>query len=109
MDQIRKFDSVLNKEYWDIVANQIEIAFPRVELNCETADIAGQIGRTSRTRDCRKAHKTRRLYRRVLQKVRLCMLGHRLIHLKLTVRRRSARMYYSFRNPFMIEMGNFLA
>ena len=40
VDQVRKFNSVLDKEDWNIVANQVPIAFLCVEFDGEPPDIA---------------------------------------------------------------------
>ncbi len=45
MDQVGKLDRILNEENRDIVADQIPIALLRIELDGETADVTGKIGR----------------------------------------------------------------
>ena len=43
MDQVGKFNGILNKKYWNIVSHQIIIPFFSIKFNRETADIPGQI------------------------------------------------------------------
>ncbi len=57
MDEVGKFDRVLDEEDGNIVADEIPIALLRVELDREAADIARQIEAALRTRDGREAHK----------------------------------------------------
>ena len=44
VDQVGEFDRILDEEHRDVVANQIPIAFLSVELGCESAHVACQIG-----------------------------------------------------------------
>jgi len=44
VDDIGKFDGILDKENRNIIPNQVPIAFLRVELDCESAHVAREIG-----------------------------------------------------------------
>ena len=44
VDEIRKFDRILDKEDRYIVADQIVVSFLRIELHREPSDVAGKIG-----------------------------------------------------------------
>jgi hypothetical protein len=43
VDQVRKLDRILNKENRDVVADDIPVAFLRVELHGEAPDISRQV------------------------------------------------------------------
>ncbi len=43
MDEVRKLHRILNEKYRDVVADQIKIAFPGVELDCEPPSVAGEV------------------------------------------------------------------
>src|SRR5579862_9714805 len=44
MDQIGKFDRILNEEDWNVISYQVPITFFRVELDGESSNIAREIG-----------------------------------------------------------------
>ena len=64
VDQIGKFDGVLDEEDGDVVADQIPVAFLGVELDGEAADIAGDIGGALVAGDGGEAHEDGGLFRR---------------------------------------------
>ena len=43
MDDIGKLDRILNEEHWDVVADQVPVAFLGVELDGEPANVACEI------------------------------------------------------------------
>ena len=47
VNEIGKFDCVLNKEHRHVVADEVVVPFLRIKLHCETPDITGEVGRTS--------------------------------------------------------------
>ena len=59
MDYIGELDAVLDKEHWDVVADQVPIAFGGVELRGESAGIAGSVHGTAETCNGGEAHKDR--------------------------------------------------
>ena len=61
-DEIRKFDSVLNEEHRDVVADEIPVAFLGVKLHGKSADIARRVDRAGPARDGRKANEDLRLF-----------------------------------------------
>ena len=67
VDQVGKLDRVLDEEHRDVVADEIEVAFFRVELDREAADVARQVDRAGAAGDRREADEDRRLLLRILQ------------------------------------------
>jgi hypothetical protein len=69
MNQVRKFDRVLNEENRDVVSDQIPVALLGVHLHGETAHVACGIGRAARAGHGGKANENRRFKLRVGQDV----------------------------------------
>src|SRR6185503_11150741 len=109
MYKVRKLHCILDKEDGNVVADNVEVSFLRIKLNRKAANIARKIRRTARTCYCREANEDGRLYRRILQEPCLCVLRHRLVHLKITMGRRAPCVHHSFGNAFVIEVSNLLA
>ena len=61
MHQIGKLHRVLDEEDRDVVADEIPVAFVRVELHGEAAHVAGGVGRAAFAEHGREAHEDRRL------------------------------------------------
>src|SRR5450631_568108 len=68
MNEVWKFDGVLNEEHGYVVANEVEIAFLRIEFNRKASHIARQIAGASAACDRGDAHEDFGLLLRVLQK-----------------------------------------
>ena len=109
VDEIGKLDRVLNEEHRDVVADQIEVPFGRVELHREPADVARRVARAGAAGDSGEAHEHRRLHFRILQERGARQLRHRLVRLKKSVRRRSARMDDALGDALVIEVRDLLA
>ena len=69
MDQVGKLDRVLNEEHRDVVADDVPVALLGVELHRETADVAGQIGRSLVAGNGRESHERRSFLARALKQV----------------------------------------
>jgi hypothetical protein len=67
MDDVGKFDGILDKEHRNVVADEIEVSLAGVELDGKPAYIAGGIHRALAAGDRREADEDRRLFSRVLQ------------------------------------------
>ena len=70
VDQVGKLDRVLDEEHRDVVADQVEVAFLRVELDREAADVARRVARAGAAGHGREADEDRRLLLRILQERR---------------------------------------
>ena len=60
--QVGKLHRVLDEEDRDVVADEIPVAFIRVELHGEPADVASGIGRATLAQDRREADEDRCLF-----------------------------------------------
>src|SRR5450432_1958166 len=57
VDQVCKFDRVLDEEHRYVVPDKIPIAFWRVKLHCKSAHVARKIARPRIAGHCREANK----------------------------------------------------
>jgi hypothetical protein len=83
MDQVGELDGVLDEEDGDVVADQIPVAFLRVNLDGETANVAGQIGRALVAGDRGKPDEGRRLLAGPLEEIRFGVIRQRFICLEI--------------------------
>jgi hypothetical protein len=60
--EVGELHRVLDKEDWDVVANEIPVAFVRVELHGEATDIPRGVRRATFAEDRREAHEDRCLF-----------------------------------------------
>src|SRR5690554_5563733 len=90
--QIWKFHGILNKEYRNIVAHEIVIAFIGIKFNGETPNVASQISGATKTSHRRKAREYRRDFSRLAQKGSFGKFLHRSISFKYPVRPGTTRM-----------------
>ena len=107
--QVGELDRILDEEHRNVVADQVVVAFPGVELDGKTAHVAHCIGRTARAGHIRKAHEDRRAQRRVLQKVGAGELRHRLVELEIPVRGRATGVHHALGNALVVEVRDLLA
>src|ERR1039458_10142679 len=103
MDEIGKFDGVLNEEHWDVVANEVPVSLLCIEFHGEAAYVARRVHRSGAARYRRNAGEQRRLFARALEQVGLCDIGQRFEILKITVRGRTARVHDTFRNSLVVD------
>ena len=69
MDEVGKLDGVLDEEHRDVVADDVPVAFLRVELDGKAAHVARQVGRALAAGDGGKAHEGRRPLAGALEQV----------------------------------------
>lgn len=67
MNNVRKLDSILNKEDRDIIPHNIPVPFSSIHLHSEAPDIPNSIRTPSTTLDGGKPHKNGRFALRVIQ------------------------------------------
>ena len=108
MDEVGEFHRVLDGEHRQVVADQVEVAFLRVELDREAANVARRVHAAGTAGDRGEAaeHRDAPLLGKEL---RGGVLRQRLRQLKVAVRRRAARMHDPFRDALMVEVGDLLA
>ena len=49
VDDIRKFDCILNEKDGNVISDEVPIAFSSIEFDCKAADIANSVRRTTRS------------------------------------------------------------
>ncbi len=109
MDEIGEFDRVLDEEHRDVVADQVPVAFLRIQLDGEAAHVARRVHRSCTARDGGEACEHRRAFAHLGQYLRRCELGQRVGELEESVYGGSARVDDAFRDAFVIEVRDLLA
>src|SRR5271170_3751326 len=109
MNQVRKLHGILDKKYGNIISDQVEVTFRRVELNREPSYVACQVGGSALTRNRGKPDKNGSLDRWIGEKCGLGELLHRMVWLKISMSAGPACLNDTFRCALVIEMGDLLA
>ena len=109
MDEIRKFDGILNEEHWDVVPDQVPVPLFCVEFYGEPSHVARGVYRSGAARHRRKASEQRRLFASPLKQVGLSDIGQRFVIFEITVGGRTARVHNAFRNSFVVKMEYFFS
>ena len=107
--QIRELHRILDEEHRDVVADEIPVAFVRIELDGEAAHIARRVGGAAFAGDRREAHEYRRAFAGLRKDGRPRQLGERFVALEESVRTRAAGMHDALWNALMIEVRDLLA
>ena len=109
VDDVGKLDRVLDEEHRDVVADEIPVALPGVELDGEPAHVARQIERPLAAGDGREAHERLRALADTLKKVRPRDIGQAVGELEEAVGTVAARMHDALRDALVIEVEDLLA
>ena len=104
MDEVRKANGILDEEHRDVVADDVPVALPGIELYGEAPDVAGKIEGSLAARDGGKTHEGRGLLPGALENVGARIFGKRFIGLEIAMRTVATRMYDPLGNAFVIEM-----
>ena len=86
VDEVGEFDRVLDEEDRHVVADEIEVAFLRVELDGEAADVAGESLEPREPATVEKRTKTGVLTDGSCRKLRACRSRHWFVDLEIAVR-----------------------
>ena len=108
VDEVRKFQRVLDKEDRRIVAHEVENPLVGIELGGESADIAHRIGGAGAALYGREADKYRRFLRRVGEKIGFGDVAQAAIGLKIAVCGRATGVNDTFRDTLMVKVRDFL-
>ena len=103
VNDIRKFHSILNEEYWNIVSDDIPITLSCVELYCKTSNISDSVCTTTATKNSGESNKNRSFSTRVSQYFgggHICRTFKKSKHAKCTC---PTSMNNTFWNPFVIK------
>ena len=109
MDQIRELHRVLDEEHRNVVADQIPVTGIGVELDGESTNVSRGIDRAALAGHGREADEYRRHLSLFLERRRHREVGDRLGALEEPVRARAARVNDPLRDPFVVEVRDFLA
>lgn len=106
LTEVREFDSVLDKENGDVVANNIPIAFIRIELCCKSTDITNRIRASFASLHGGKPHEYRCVPRRVRQDSGIRQVLQAFLKFEVAKRACTACMHHSLRDTLMVKTMN---
>src|SRR5205814_7140372 len=109
VDDVGKFDRVLNKENGDVVSDEIPVALLGIELDRKPAHITRQIGRTFTARYGGESHEGRGLFPGPLKQVGACDVSKRFVVLEIAVGAKTPCVNYALGDALVVEMKNLLA
>src|SRR5664280_2888032 len=109
VDQVRKFDGILDEEDRDVVAYQVPVAFLGVELHGKAAYVTGGVDRAGATRDGRYPGKYGRPFTDLGENPGGRIPLQRGGQLEEPMRARRSRVNDTLRNALVIEMRDLLA
>src|SRR5450759_2171752 len=106
MDEVGKFDGILDEENRDVVADQVPVSFLGVKLDGKPAYVTRGIDRTRAACDSRYARKQRRLFTYLGEDSGGGVSLQRGGQLEVTMRASGTRVNDTLGNALMIEMGD---
>ena len=109
VDQVGELDAVLDEEHRHVVADEVEVAFVRVESHRETPDVSYGVGRDARACHGREAYEDRGRCGWIAQELRCGDVRHRLVHTERPVSACTPGVDDSFGDALMIEVHDLLA
>jgi len=109
MNEIGKLDGVLDEEHRDVVADDVPIAFLRIQLDRKPAHVARQIERALAAGDGREPHKSRRTLAGALKQVGAGVFRLRFVILEEAMRAVATGVNHPLRNTLMIEVEDLFA
>ncbi len=109
VDEVGELDRVLDEEHRDVVADEIPVAFLRVELDGEAADVTGEVERSLVPGNRREAHEHRCSFAGALEQVGASEIAERLIRFEEPVGSEAAGVDDTFGDPLVIEVEDLLA
>jgi hypothetical protein len=104
VDQIRKLHRILDEEHRDVVADEIPVAFVRIELDGEPAHVTRRVGGTALAGHRRKAHEHRRALAGLGKDRCPRQLCQRFVALEEAVGARAPGMHDALGNALMVEV-----
>ena len=108
MNEVGELDGVLDEEHRDVVADEIPVALPCVELDGEPADVTGQVERALVAGDGREADEHLRALAGLLERVGTGDVGERFVALEVAVRSVAAGVDDSFGDALVVEVEDLL-
>src|ERR1700733_11818012 len=109
MDEIRKFDGILNEEDGNIISHQIPVSFFRVKLHRKPAHVPRRVHRTSAACNGRQACKDRSLLTNLGEYFGGSVFLERRGQLEISMHTCSSCVDDTFGNTLVIKMCDLLA
>ncbi len=108
VDEIGELDRVLDEEHRDVVADQVPVALPGIELDREPAHVAGQVGRSRVASHGREADERRGAQASLAEHVGPGDVGQRLVALEVPVGAVAAGVHHPLGDPLVVEVEDLL-
>jgi hypothetical protein len=108
MNNVRKFDGVLNEKHRNVVTDDVPVTFLSVDFYGEAADVARQVGRAFVTGHRRETHKQRRFLPCSLEQIGFRDVRQRLIVLEITMRSKPAGVNHPLGYTLVVEVEDLL-
>jgi hypothetical protein len=102
--EVGKLHRILDEEDGDVVTDEIPVALVRVELDGESTNVPGRIGRAAFAEHRREPHEHRRLLADFGEERGAGELGDRVGTFEDAVRRGAARVDDALGNPLVVEV-----
>ena len=109
VDEVGELDCVLNEEDRDVVADEIPVSLLGVELDCEAADVAGEVGGSLAAGDGREPYEGGRPPPGLLEKMRSGDIGKGLVVLEEPVDTEAPGMNHPLGDTFVVEVEDLLS
>jgi hypothetical protein len=108
--EVRELDAIVDEEHRHVVADQVVVAGPGVELRRKSPHVADGVGTAPRAGDGGEPHEHRRGHRGVGEELRHGVLGQpTVIRLELSVGAGASGVHHPLRDPLVIEVSDLLA
>ena len=104
--KVRELECFLNREDRYVVPDNIPISFVSIEFGGETPDITDCISTSPAPLNSGKAHKNRRVPRRICQNTSVREVLNILLELKVTKSTRTASVHNTLRDTLVVEAMN---
>src|SRR5690242_18204520 len=109
MDDVGKFDRVLNKKHRDVVSDEIPVALLGIDLDGKPAHITRQIGRALTARHGGEPHESRGLFAGPLKQIGARDVSKRFVIFEIAVGAKPPCVHHALWDALVVEMENLLA
>ena len=109
VNQIRKFDGILDKEHRDVIADQIPISFERIKFDRKSANVTRRIGGSLVARDGGKPDEYRCAHTHAVEYSGFGYVRQGFRQLEVAMRGGASGVHNALGNPLMVEVIDLFA
>eukprot|EP00963_Diacronema_lutheri_P000826 scaffold47_cov334-Pavlova_lutheri.AAC.56 len=107
MDHVRELHAITYEKHRHVVAHQVPIALPRVELDRESSRVSQGLGRPALVHHGTEPHDDRGLYSRCAEQICARQVGDVMRDFEEALGRSATSMDHSLRDPFAVKLSQF--